>query len=96
MHQYVTGCMGLVTPLSAPVTWMKYMRADNGIVNCSNYWVVKLIKGRYHYPYLIVASEITIRQHSSAVYVRMVVVVCIPQYNGKPPLALYRALKAAN
>ena len=31
-----------------------------------------------------------IKQHGSAVYVGMVVAVCIPQYNGKPLLAFYR------
>ena len=36
------------------------------------------------------ASCSYIRQHGSAVYVEMVVVVCIPYYNGKLPLAFYR------
>ena len=36
---------------------------------------------------------ITIRPHGSAVYVGMVVIVCIPKYNGKPPLSFLQSVE---
>ena len=50
---------------------------------------MQLVLYDYTFRHVLLCVSI-ISQHGSAVYVGIVAVVCIPLYNGKPPLAFYR------